>query len=48
MQTYMNALSLNIPVDNNKDIKNLKVFYIQYILKNPMQENGEIERSLFS
>lgn len=34
----MNALSLNIPVDNNKDIKNLKVFYIRYILKNPMQD----------
>lgn len=48
MQTYMNALSLNIPVDNNIDIKNLKVFYIRYILKNPIQENGKIERSLFS
>lgn len=48
MQTYMNALSLNIPVDNNIDIKNLEVFYIWYILKNPIQENGKIERSLFS
>lgn len=44
----MNVLSFNILVDNNIDIKNLKVFYIRYILKNFIEENGEIERFLFS